>query len=113
MTLRQDSMSTRMAQITQQVAVCGGQVTEDRLDEIMREFGITRQNRDYKKRMVEYSYLQYDRTIGRYCLTDESSRGAAITVTVKPSLYTEEVRRHLVEMLAGYGGLIEIGEVEL
>ena len=111
--LRQDSMSTRMAQVTRQVAACGGRVTEERLDVILREFGITRQRQDYKTKMVEYGYLQYDKVERRYRNTKDGSKVAAIAVTVKPSLYAEEVRRHLVDTLAGYAGLIEISEVEL
>lgn len=111
--LRQDSMSTRMAQVTRKVEACGGRVTEERLDEILREFAITRQSRDYRTKMVVYGYLQYDQVKRRYQLTEESTQTAFINVTVKPSLYAEEVRRHLVEVLAGYAGLIEISEVEI
>lgn len=110
--LRQDSMSTRMAQVTRRVEACGGRVTEDRLDVILREFGITRQKQDYKSKLVEYGYLQYDKVERKYRITKESSYVAAITITVKPSLYAEEVRQHLVETLAGYAGLIEISEVK-
>lgn len=113
MTLRQSSMSNRMAHVTRRVEACGGRVTEERLYRIMHEFGITRQKRDYKEKMCLYGYLQYDRTERKYQLTDESSKTAKITLTVKPSLYAEEVRRHLVETLAGYAGLIEISDVEL
>jgi len=113
MTLRQDSMSTRMALVTRIVEGCGGAVTEDRVDEILQEFGIMRQKQDYKTKMVEYGYLSYDRSTRTYTLSSASKDTAFITVTVKPSQYANEVRRHLVEMLAAYSGLIEIGEVEL
>jgi hypothetical protein len=106
-------MSTRMAQVARRVEACGGRVTEERLDEILREFGITRQKQDYKTKMVEYGYLQYDSVERRYRLTCESGKTATIEITVKPSLYVEEVRRHLVETLAAYGGIIEVGEVEI
>lgn len=111
--LRQDSMSTVMAKITRRVEMCGGRVDEDRLDTILREFGITRQNQNYKDKLVEYGYLQYDRARARYCLSVESCKTAKITITVKPSLYAEEVRRHLADGLVGYAGLIEISDVEL
>lgn len=111
--LRTDSMSTRMAQVTNQVAACGEGVTEDRLDFTLREFGILRQSRDYKTKLIEYGYLRYDRRTGHFSLSPESRKVATIEITVKPSLYAEEVRRHLVETLAAYSGLIEISEVEL
>jgi len=102
-----------MAQITRKVEACGGRVTEEGLNTILREFSITRQKQDYKTKMVEYSYLTYNRSTGMYALSDESKETAFISVTVKPSLYAEEVRRHLVELLAAYEGLIEISEVEI
>lgn len=111
--LRTDSMSNVMAQITRQIASAGGCVTEEMMAHVLVGFGITRQKRDYKTKLVEYGYLIYDRAEGTYCLTEESRIGAEITITVKPSLYAEEVRRHLVGMLAGYAGLIEISDVEL
>lgn len=111
--LRQDSMSTRMAKVTRQIDACGGCATEEKMDRILAGFGITRQRYDYKGKMCEYGYLVYDRAMGTYCLTEESRSEAEITITVKPSLYAEEVRRHLVEMLAAYSGVIEVGEVSL
>lgn len=109
--LRQDSMSNRMAQATMRVTECGGQVTEDGLDMILRELGITRQKQDYKTKLVEYGYLTYDRHTGNYGLSIESSYAGKITITVKPSLYAEEVRRHLVGTLAGYPDVLEVGDV--
>ena len=111
--LRTDSMSTRMAQVTNRVAACGGRVSEERLDTILREFGIMRQKQDYKTKMVEYSYLELNKYSGYYHTSEHSTKTATIEITVKPSLYAEEVRRHLVETLAAYGGLIEISEVEI
>ena len=109
--LRTDSMSTRMAQVTNRVVACGGSATEERLDFILRQFGITRQSRDYKNKLVEYGYLTQDRRTGMFAPSPESCKIATIEVIVKPSLYAEEVRRHLVETLAAYDGLIEISEV--
>lgn len=111
--LRTDSMSARMAQVTNQVAACGGQVNEGRLDTILREFRITRQKQDYKTKMVEYGYLELNKYTGDYHVSGHSRKVATIEITVKPSLYAEEVRRHLVETLAAYCGLIEISEVEI
>lgn len=100
-----------MAQVTRRVEACGGgMVTEDRLERIMREFGITRQKQDYKTKLIEYGYLTYNQEMRRYALTNESMKPGSITITVKPSLYSEEVRRHLVEMLAGYDA-IEVSDV--
>ena len=111
--LRTDSMSAKMAQVTNHVIVCGGRVTEEQADFILREFGIVRQARDYKTKLVEYGYLQYDRHTGYFSLSPESRKTAQIEIKVKPSLFAEEVRRHLVETLAAYGGIIEVGEVEI
>ena len=108
--LRQDSMSNRMAQVTLRIEACGGQVEVKRLDVILREFGITRQKQDYKTKLVDYGYLAQDHHTGKYRLTDESKKAGTIHITVKPSLYAEEVRRHLVEMLAAYDA-IEISDV--
>ncbi len=118
--LRQDSMSTRMAKVALQVAADGGCVTEEEMDRILSGFGITRQRHDYKRKMCEYGYLAYNRDDtmssaleGQYCLTKESRSKAEITITVKPSLYAEEVRRHIEDVLAAYKGVIEVGEVNL
>ena len=111
--LRTDSMSTRMAQVTNRVAACGGRVNEEQFDTILREFGITRQKQDYKTKMVEYSYLNKNKYTGYYHVSEHSRKVATIEIAVKPSLYAEEVRRHLVETLAAYSGLIEISEVEI
>jgi len=86
------------------------------MGEILREVGITRQVQDYKRKLVLYGYLSYDTDTAAdrtYALTPESAKTATITIEVKPSLYAEEVRRHLVEMLAPYGDIIAVSEVEL
>ena len=111
--LRTDSMSARMAQVTNRVIASGGCITEERLDFILREFGITRQKQDYKAKLVEYSYLELNKYSGYYHASEHSTKTATIEIRVKPPLFAEEVRRHLVETLAAYSGIIEISEVEL
>lgn len=112
--LRKESMSTKMARVVNEVTNDNaGQVTEAGLDEILRSLGIVRQRNEYIRRLCDYGYLHYDRGAGEYHSSDESKATATITITVKPSLFGEEVRRHLVEALAAYGGVIEVSDVTL
>ena len=109
--LRQESMSAKMAKVTVQIDARGGTVDEAELDRILRGFGVVRQAANYRAKLVEYGYLNYDR--GYYHLSAESQESATITIIVTPSLYGEEVRRHLVETLAGYPDLIEVSDVSI
>lgn len=110
--MRPDSMSVTMAKVTRRIEDCGGRVAEDRLEQILHEFGITQQVQNYKTKLVEYGYLKYDRVERRYRLTEASTTNGTITVRVRPSQIAEEVRLQLVATFARYPGIIEIGEVE-
>lgn len=113
MTLHPGKMSARMARVTNRIAAMGGRATEEQLDRLLLQQDIVRLRDEYKTKMVSYGYLDYDPRTDKYYLSAESKLTATIEISIKPSLYAEEVRRHLDEMLAEYAGLIEIGKVEL
>jgi len=111
--MMQEDMSSRMAQITRQIADRGGSVEVAELDRILTGFRITRQKQHYKKMLVTTGYLYYDELAMRYRLTKESEASATFTITVKPSLFADGVRRYVAHTLAAHAGIIEVGEVEL
>lgn len=112
--LRHGSMSAKMAKVTNCIVTDNaGYVSEDELDQIMRKCGIVRQRKEYIDKLCAYEYITYDRVMGGYHATAESKDPGTIILTVHPSLYGEEVRRHLVETLAGFEGIIEISDVEI
>jgi len=104
-------MSSRMAQIANQVADRGGSVDEEEMDRILTGYGITRQKAHYKRTLVNTGYLYH--AAKQYIASEESVKTATIEIAVKPSLFAEEVRRHIVQELAAHEGIIEVGEVEL
>lgn len=109
--MQQQSMSVKMARVVHQIDARGGTVEVDELDRILRGVGVVRQAADYRKKLVEYGYLMYER--GNYTPSPESKKSATITITVKPSLIAEEVRLGVLGMLVGYPELIEISDVSL
>lgn len=112
MALKANSMSTALARITRRVEAAGGTVSEERLDMILRQSGVTRQGKDYRDKLVLYSYLDFDKYTRKYTVSKASRKTAKIEIRVKPSLYADEVRRGLVEYLAVFNEVIEVGEVE-
>jgi len=106
-----NNMSSRMAQIANQVADRGGSVDEEEMDRILTGYGVTRQKAHYKRMLVTSGYLYHDDD--RYTASAESVQTATITITVRPSLFAEEVRRYTGHALALHEGIVEVSEVEL
>ena len=114
--LRKESVSSKMAQATNMVAAKvlenGRGVTDGELDAILESIGVVTQNQSHKSKLIKYGYLQYGQDRA-YSPTAEGGSYAEITIRVTPSLFANEVRTDLVQHLAAFAGIIEVGEVEL
>ncbi len=110
--MKTTSTSITLAKVANEVAE-RGLVTEQELETILRDQGVDQAINSYRGKLVRYSYLIYDPIEQRYRATPEARAAGKIMITVRPSLNAKEVRRHLVGLLSGYYGVIDVGEVEL
>lgn len=110
--MKTTSTSITLARVANEVAA-RGRVSDQELEKILREHGVDQLLSSYKTKLTRYSYLTYNSIEHYYRATPETVATGTIKVTVRPSLNAEEVRRHLVGMLAGYPEIIEVSEVEL
>jgi len=110
--MKTTSTSVTLGKVANEVSA-RGRVSDQELEKILREHGVDQLRHSYKDKLVRYSYLIYNSVEHYYRATPEAQATGRIRITVRPYLNAEEVRRHLVGMLAGYHGLIEVSEVDL
>jgi len=110
--MKTTSTSVTLGKVTNEVSA-RGRVSEQELEKILREYGVDQLCQSYKDKLIRYSYLVYNSVEHYYRATPEANATGTIKITVRPYVNSEEVRRHVVGMLAGYHGLIEVSEVDL
>jgi len=110
--MKSNSMTATLARVARDIEINrDGAIMKGELTELLSEYGVHQEESQYRDKMLNWGWL-YIHVDGSYRLTDAGRQTATITITV-PRLLSKEVRRHLVEKLAGFQEIIGVGEVEI
>ena len=111
--MKSNSITVTLARVTREIEQkYNGRIPRDELITLLIENGVNQQATMYVEKLLEWGYLYWDHTNTLYYVTGVGAQTATISITV-PRLNAKETRRHLVEKLAGYDGMLEVGEVEI
>ena len=109
--MKSNSTTVTLARVTREIEQkYDGRIPRDELLTLLSEYGVNQQATMYVEKLLEWGYLHWNHITAFYCVTGVGAQTATITITV-PRLNAKEVRRHLVEKLAGYDGMLEVSEV--
>ena len=110
--MKSNSMTVTLARVAGEIErtyVRG--ITKVRLLMLLGEHSVHQEAVAYIDKMLDWGWIYYDHVKDVYHLTDAGRQTSTIRITV-PRLLSKEARRHLVEKLATYGDIFEVGEVE-
>jgi len=109
--MKSNSITATLAHVARDIEINrGGAITKDELTDLLSEYGVHQDESQYRDNMLNWGWL-YINADGFYCMTGAGRQTATITITA-PRLISKEVRRHLVEKLAGFQEIIGVGEVD-
>ncbi len=109
--MHSNSMTATSARVADHIRQrYGGKIAKDDLLLVLSEYGVNQQAVLYIDKMLAWGYLYWDHVDAVYCLTEESTQTATITITM-PRLNSKEVYRDIIGRYAGYAGVIKVGEV--
>jgi len=110
--MKSNSMTATLARVARDIEINkDGAITRSELTALLSEYSVHQEESQYRDKMLKWGWLLIHAD-GSYHLTDAGRQTATITITV-PRLISKEVRRHLVEKLAGFQEIVSVGEVEI